>query len=270
MAARILVLAGEDSSGFSGVAADLKTFSLFGVTAAPVITASTRQSATEFYSSDLVPLDQIRQGLAQAFEKGIPAVVKTGMLGTAAVVDTLVTLLEQLPPSSRPALVVDPVMESSSGGELLDVEGREALAERLLPLATIVTPNALEAASLAGSSVPVDTSELLALGQRLLSLGSRAVYMKSGHLQQKDCTDILVQAAGNSSMPSVPRVSGGPFRGTGCTLASAMAASLALGMDIESAARRAQLFTACAIRKATKHNFFSSLGHEEAARELNL
>jgi hydroxymethylpyrimidine/phosphomethylpyrimidine kinase len=144
-----------------------------------------------------------------------------------------------LPASDLP-IVLDPVLVSSSGGLLLDDEGRIALTRVLMPRATLVTPNVPEAAALLGEPLALDEAGLVGQGQRLLALGSRAILLKGGHSEGAEAVDLLISAAGVQRLRS-RRVSGSS-RGTGCALASAIAASLVKGRSLVAACEAAKTY----------------------------
>ena len=172
---------------------------------------------------------QIRTALASA----TVGAIKIGMLGTAA---TVLAVAESLPAAGAIPVVLDPVLVSSSGGALLDEEGRAALRARLLPLTDLLTPNIPEAASLCGAAPAATREERLAQARLLLATGARAVLLKGGHAEEAEAADLLVASGGAPDWITSRRV-GARCRGTGCALASAIAAALASGSSLQDACR---------------------------------
>jgi hydroxymethylpyrimidine/phosphomethylpyrimidine kinase len=234
--AAVLVIAATDSSGGAGLTRDVRVLSDFSVDALCVVTAVTAQSDHKVTAVHHVPPDIVRAQVAAALATHQVGAVKIGMLGTRATVEAVA---EALPASDVP-IVVDPVLVSSSGGMLLDDEGRTALIRVLLPRATLVTPNVPEAAALLGEPLARGEAELLAQGQRLLECGCRAILLKGGHSQGAEAVDLLISTTGVQRI-AAKRVSGSS-RGTGCALASAIAASLAKGKSLAAACEAAKTY----------------------------
>jgi hydroxymethylpyrimidine/phosphomethylpyrimidine kinase len=224
---RLLSIAGSDSSGRAGLQADLETFAAHGAQGLSVVTAVTAQGAAGVSAVHAVPPDVVAAQLEAALAEGVDA-VKVGMLGTAAVVEVVARGL-----AGRGGLpvVVDPVLESSSGMSLLDLEGVARLRDRLLPLASLVTPNLPEASRLSGLAVASD-DERLAAALHLAALGP-AVLLKGGHGDGELLVDLLVagEVVQRFAHARQPRVA----RGTGCRLASAVAARLGRGEPLPRA-----------------------------------
>lgn len=232
----VLVIAATDSSGGAGLTRDVRVLSDFSVDALCVVTAVTAQSDHKVTAVHHVPPDIVRAQVTAALATRRVGAIKIGMLGTRATVEAVA---EALPASDVP-IVVDPVLVSSSGGMLLDDEGRTALTRVLLPRATLVTPNVPEAAALLGEPIARDEAELLAQGQRLLQYGSQAILLKGGHSEGAEAVDLLISAAGVQRIKS-KRVSGSS-RGTGCALASGIAASLVKGKSLAAACEAAKTY----------------------------
>ena len=225
-----LTIAGSDSGGGAGIQADLKTFQQFGVYGTSVIVALTAQNTRGVRSVHAVPPDMVRDQLAALAEDLPPAAVKTGMLASAPLVRQVADAIEEF---GWHPIVVDPVMVSTSGHRLLDADAEAVLRSRLLPRATLVTPNLEEAAILTGLPV-TDTAQMELAGARLLELGAGAALVKGGHLPGDRMVDVLVTPQG--VRPFVhPRVATRSTHGTGCTLSAAVTAGLALGRDLEVA-----------------------------------
>jgi hydroxymethylpyrimidine/phosphomethylpyrimidine kinase len=239
----VLTIAGSDSSAGAGIQADLKAISANGGYGASVITAITAQNTRGVTAAAEVDLGLIRAQADAIFTDLQVAAVKTGMLASVAVIETVAKVLRDYRP---PYYVLDPVMVSKTGFPLLAPEAVGALRELLLPLATLVTPNVHEAQALAGA--PVRTpAEAEAAGQRLVADGAAAVLVKGGHLAERQATDVLVTPAGVRVFPGEP-VDSRHTHGTGCTYSAAIATQLALGRSLEDAITRAKTYITEAIR----------------------
>jgi hydroxymethylpyrimidine/phosphomethylpyrimidine kinase len=231
----VLVIAGSDSSGGAGVTRDVRTLTQLGIQARCVVTAVTAQSDARLYEVHVVPPGLVRAQLAAACASGRIDALKIGMLATAATVHAVCAAL----PRGALPIVLDPVLASSSGGELLDRQGREALCTALLPRVTLLTPNIPEAAALLGSSPAQSEMELLQQARALLALGPEAVLLKGGHRSGPEATDLLLAHDGVPRWLRAPRVAI-DRRGTGCVLAAAIAAGLATGLDLATACAHAK------------------------------
>lgn len=241
----VLTIAGSDSSGGAGIQADLKSIEAHGGWAATVITAVTAQGAQGVRHVHPVPPESVARQLDAVFEELAVAAVKTGMLVGAPIVELVARVLCE---RNVPFVVCDPVLRSTSGTELLDAGGRRALLRELLPLATLVTPNAGEAAQLTG--IPVeDLRGAECAGRALLETGARAVLVKGGHLPPPDrAADLLVEASGVTLLRGAV-VENGELHGTGCMLASAVATLLASGRGLVEAVTLAKQHVATALRR---------------------
>ena len=219
-----LTIAGSDSGGGAGIQADLKTFHRFGVFGTSVITAVTAQNTLGVLAVHLVPVEMVRAQLA-ALAADLPAhACKTGMLASTAVVRAVAESLDPGIP-----YVCDPVMVASSGDRLLDADAERVIAERLIPGATLVTPNLDEATILAGFSV-ADPAAMQRAGRALLERGAQAVLVKGGHLPGDTLVDLLVTPDGTRRYEH-PRIATSSTHGTGCTLSAAITAGLASRRD---------------------------------------
>ncbi len=240
----VLTVAGSDSGGGAGIQADLLTFAAHGVHGTSAITAVTAQNSVAVL--DWVALDP-RMVVAQmeAVASDMPvAAAKTGMLATAAIVSAVAAAIERL---RLPLVVVDPVMVAKSGDRLLDRDAETAYRERLLPLATVVTPNLPEAESLLGR--PVRTlAEMREAARALRAMGPRAVVVKGGHLEG-DAVDVFWDGERMEDL-SAPRIATKNTHGTGCTYSAAIAARLALGDPLLDAVRGAKTYLTEAIRRS--------------------
>ena len=241
---RVLIFAGSDSGGGAGVQADIKTVTALGGHAATAITAITAQNTREVRSVFAVPPDVVEAQARAVLDDIGTDTVKTGMLGTAAMVERVAALLAE---AGRPA-VIDPVMLAKGGEPLLDADAVEALKRLLLPLATLLTPNAPEAHALTGIAVADEGGQRRA-GEALLELGASAVLMKGGHLPGDRVIDLLITPVGVTRFES-GRIASRNTHGTGCTLASGIATGLAQGLGLERSVARARDYLLEAIRRA--------------------
>jgi hydroxymethylpyrimidine/phosphomethylpyrimidine kinase len=240
-----LTIAGSDSSGGAGIQGDLKTFAAFGVYGVSAITAVTVQSTMGVervapLSADLVTA-QIE---AVAGDIAVDA-TKIGMLANAAIVEAVAAAIREL---ELPLVVVDPVLVSTSGERLLDGDGVQTLCTELLPLARVVTPNIPEAEALSGRRIgsPEDAREA---ARRIRDMGPSAVIITGGHGPGAVVVDLLLDGDAFHEFRT-PRVDSHRTHGTGCTFASAVVASLALGRALPDAAGRAQQYVSGAIAHA--------------------
>ena len=233
----VLVIAATDSSGGAGLTRDIRVLQDFSEDALCVVTAVTAQSDEKVFAVHHIPPDIVRAQIAAALATRPVGAIKIGMLGTGATVEAVADALR---PVRDIPIVVDPVLVSSSGGVLLDEAGRTALTRLLMPLATLVTPNVPEAAALLGEPVARDEAALIEQGRRLLEYGSRAILLKGGHAVGAEAVDLLI-AANSEQRISSKRVDGSS-RGTGCALASAIAASLVKGEPLAAACEIAKKY----------------------------
>lgn len=240
-----LTIAGSDSGGGAGIQADLKTFHQFGVFGTSVITAVTAQNTLGVRAWEAVPVALVTRQLDALADDLPPAAVKSGMLGSAALVEAVADGVSR---HRLPNYVLDPVMVATSGDRLLERDAERLIARLLVPLATLVTPNLDEAAVLTDS--PVGTpDEMERAARALVRLGARAALVTGGHLQGDEVVDVLVtdEAARRFSRPRLDTTS---THGTGCTLSAAVAAGLALGRPLERAVADALDFVHRAIAAA--------------------
>lgn len=239
---RVLTIAGSDSGGGAGIQADLKAFAACGVHGMSAITAITAQNTVGVIDVHHVPPASIRaQVRAVATDIGLDA-IKIGMLGTVATIDAVLQALDELP--APVPIVLDPVMISESGAELLAADARAALAARLLPRATVITPNLPEAgALLAAAGVPAPPG-IEALARALHGLGPRVVVVTGGH--REEATDVFFDGSELVAIPG-DRQPAGAAHGSGCTHSSVLAAALAQGEPPLAAARMAKLMAARAV-----------------------
>ncbi len=243
---RVLICAGSDSGGGAGIQADIKAVTALGGFAATAITALTAQNTKGVFGVVGVEPAFIRRQMEVVLDDIGADCVKTGMLHDSEVIEAVVATLEAKAPGVP--LVVDPVMVAKGGESLLAERAVATLRRRLLPRATILTPNLPEAEALAGR--PVGTvAEMEEAGRALVGLGAGAVLVKGGHLAGSVLRDVLVTAEGVEIFEG-RRIETPHTHGTGCTLASAIACGLAQGLRLRDAVARARAYLAEAIRTA--------------------
>lgn len=240
---RVLIVAGSDSGGGAGIQADIKTATALGAYAMTAVTALTAQDTKGVHAIYPAPADFVRLQIDLALRDIGADVVKTGMLGDAATIGAVVDAL-----MSRPRLVVDPVMVAKGGTDLLPRAAIGALKQRLLPLASMVTPNVPEAEMLTGMPVP-DPAAMRDAALALLDLGAASVLLKGGHLPGDTVVDLLATRDGIEAFRA-PRIPTRHTHGTGCTLATAIAVGLAQGFSIRDSVIRARAYVRAAIASA--------------------
>lgn len=248
---RVLTIAGSDSGGGAGIQADLKTFAALGCYGMSAITALTAQNTQGVSGIHPVPPAFAAAQIAAVLEDIGADAVKIGMLYSA---DLIRAVAEQLQKFNAHNIVLDPVMVAQSGDRLLRDDAVGAMAEFLMPLADIVTPNIPEAEVLVGRALRTG-DELRAAACDLARHGSCSVLIKGGHLEQADSCDLLYLARENRFVElAAERIRTRNNHGTGCTLSSAIAAHLARGSGIEEAVRRAKEFISRAIRAGADYS----------------
>lgn len=247
----VLTIAGSDPSGGAGVQGDLKTFAAHGVYGMAVLTALTVQNTRGVTRVEPIAPDLVGEQIDAVVSDIEPHAIKIGMLATGAIVRVVARVLagysRNRAASNPTAIVVDPVMAASAGGDLLDAEGIIAVRDALLPLATVVTPNTIEAERLTGLQVS-STAEAHRAAARLVSLGAAAAIVTGGHLDGPPI-DVLFDGVRAVALEGV-RIESRETHGTGCAFSAALAARLALGDSLEEAARRAKAYVTDAIRRA--------------------
>jgi hydroxymethylpyrimidine/phosphomethylpyrimidine kinase len=242
---RVLIIAGSDSGGGAGIQADIKTVTALGGYAATAVTAITVQNTLGVSAVHAIPAEIVEaQGRAVLDDIGADA-IKTGMLGDRSVVEASARLLAS---ALRVPAVIDPVMVAKGGAALLAPDAADAVSALLIPRATLLTPNAPEAAALTGLEV-VSTDDLRRAGEALLAAGAKAVLMKGGHVPGPQVIDLLITPEGETAFEA-ERVETRHTHGTGCTLASACAAGLAQGLPLPQAVARAWAYVQEAIARA--------------------
>lgn len=243
MLGRVLVIAGSDSGGGAGIQADIKAITALGAFAATAVTALTAQNTLGVHGVHVVPPAFIRQQIEVVMADIGADAIKTGMLGDAATIETVCETLAAC--AAGVPVVVDPVMVAKGGHSLLAAEAVATLRRRLLPMATVLTPNLPEAEALTGLTIQT-VSDMRVAASVLLSLGVPAVLLKGGHLDGDTLVDLLATADGIEAFSS-PRIQTRHTHGTGCTTASAVAAGLAQGMNLRDAVIRARAYVRAAI-----------------------
>ncbi|WP_326700074.1 bifunctional hydroxymethylpyrimidine kinase/phosphomethylpyrimidine kinase [Streptomyces sp. NBC_01754] len=238
---RVLTVAGSDSGGGAGIQADLKTMLALGTHGMSVLTAVTAQNSLGVQGAWELPVEAVRAQYRSVVDDIGVQSVKTGMLASAALVETVAGLLAE----TGAPVVVDPVGVSKHGDALLAAEALESVRARLLPVATVATPNLDEVAQLTGLTITGER-DMREAADRILAHGPRWVLVKGGHLPG-EAVDLLTDGSEEHWLRA-PRYDNRHTHGTGCTLASAIACLLARGEDVPSAVRGAKDYVTGAIR----------------------
>jgi hydroxymethylpyrimidine/phosphomethylpyrimidine kinase len=239
----ILTIAGFDPCAGAGIAADLKTFAAhncYGVAAITALTVQNTQSLDRVYP---IEARKLRESLDALFEDGRISAIKVGMLGDRANAETVKDVLAR---NGSLPIVIDPVLRSGSGTDLLDAGGLDVLKESLLRIATVITPNLYEAAVLTASKVE-NVEEMRVAARKLVDMGARAVVVTGGHLEKP--IDVYYDGTIWETFAG-DRVKPDNTHGTGCTFSSAITAELALGRQLREAVVLAKAYVTEAIRKA--------------------
>jgi hydroxymethylpyrimidine/phosphomethylpyrimidine kinase len=247
---RVLIIAGSDSGGGAGVQGDIKTATMLGAFAMTAVTAITVQNSTGVIRTFAIPPEIVAQQITATLSDLGADAIKTGMLVSAA---TVRAVGDALMPYSPIPVVVDTVMTAKGGAALLDDAGVEAMQQHLFPLAAVITPNIPEAERLTGIAI-ASPEDMMRAAERLRSIGARAVLVKGGHLPGEEVVDILMHDSGVRRF-SAPRLRNPCTHGTGCALATGIAAGLAQGMPLAAAIERARDFVRHAIETGV------ALGH---------
>lgn len=231
---KVLSIAGSDPSGGAGIQADLKTFQALGVYGMAAITALTAQNETEVRGVVAVPAAFVKDQIAAIFDDADVRAVKIGMLANAEIAEAVADTLEEYRAEN---IVLDPVMVATSGASLIDKDAVDVIKTRLIPMATLMTPNIPEAEKLMRKAV-LDMEQA---AQDLLKLGAKAALLKGGHLKGNIMRDVLAQESGVITLEA-PRVENASTHGTGCRLSSAIAAYLGLEETLEEACAKAKAY----------------------------
>lgn len=249
MSTVILTIAGFDPSAGAGTLADIKTMSAFGCYGVAAITSLTYQNTQGVYGAANQPREVVAAQLAPLKDDFHIEAVKTGMLPSREVIEEVANFITQ---TRSPNVVIDPVVRSTSGYDLIDDEALRVLIEKLFPLASVVTPNAVEAERITGIAIK-DRQAMEQAAAKLLSFGAKAVLIKGGDVRGAEvgaeATDLLMDGRGVAVF-STPRVQSKSTHGTGCTLSSALASLLALGYPLREAMPIAKKYIVETIRTA--------------------
>ena len=239
-----LTIAGSDSCGGAGLQADIKTMSALGCYACSVVTAVTAQDTTGVRCVVDMSADLVERQLYAVMCDIRPSAIKTGMLGDADVVAAIADTLSSFP---RVPLVVDPIIAATSGDSLMQQGTLQVLVDRLIPLASLLTPNLPEAETLAGMSIR-SVGDIHKVAQRILDFGCQAVLVKGGHASGKTKTDWLFTQSGVIKSFSAQTITTLNTHGTGCTLSAAITAYLARGLDLVCAVDKGKRYLSQAIK----------------------
>jgi hydroxymethylpyrimidine/phosphomethylpyrimidine kinase len=247
MRGRVLIVAGSDSGGGAGIQADLKTVTALGAFGMTAVTALTAQDT--FGVHGVLPIEPgfIRQQIGVVLDDIGADVVKTGMLHDSPTIAAVAEEIAARAPGVP--LIADPVMIAKGGHALLQADAVATLKRRLLPLAAVLTPNLPEAEALCGITIR-DRADMRRAAAMLLTLGVPAVLLKGGHFDEPSVPDLLAEDSGAVEVFESPRIATRHTHGTGCTLASAIAAGLAQGMTLREAVGRARAYVHAAIAAA--------------------
>ena len=258
-----LTIAGFDPSGGAGIVADIKTFTAFGCFAAAAVTSLTFQNTTGVFGATHETAETVRAQVLPIIEDFQVAGVKTGMLPTREVILEVARLLRETH-LREASPVVDPVVRSTSGFDLINDDALTALKSELLPLARLVTPNIPEAERLTGLKIETE-DDMRRAALLIREMGVRAVLVKGGHLTG-DAVDVL-DDGGEVRLFRAPRIETDATHGTGCTLAAAITACLARGLNLADAVGAAKRFVTEAIRRSPQlGRGFSPVNHNIAVR----
>ena len=240
-----LTIAGSDSGGGAGIQADLKTFAAHGVYGTSALTAVTAQNTLGVTAWQALPADLVTAQIEAVDADFDLGAVKIGMLANAAIVEAVAAAILELELAN---VVVDPVMIAKGGDRLLEIDAIDAIRRELLPHTRVLTPNVPEAEALTGMAI-TSIDDMRTAGQRILGFGPRVVLVKGGHLDGPESVDVAVTSDGSFELRR-PRQATTSTHGTGCTLSSAIAANLALGLELREALERAREYLDGAIRHA--------------------
>lgn len=242
-----MTIAGLDPSGGAGVIADIKTFAAFGCFGTAAISSLTFQNTTGVFGAVHQDADCVRRQAEAVFDDFELGAVKTGMLPTREVIEAVANLMRERQIAN---LVVDPVVRSTSGFDLIDDEALRSLVDFLFPLSLVVTPNTQEAERISGITIR-SQKDIENAAQVIMSMKAANVLMKGGHLiDAGKARDYLYQTGKDVQIFEADHIETTSTHGTGCTLAAAITANLALGKDLSEAVAAAKKFVNEAIRTA--------------------
>jgi hydroxymethylpyrimidine kinase/phosphomethylpyrimidine kinase len=245
----VLTVAGLDPSGGAGIVADVKTIGAFGCFACAVVTSITFQNTAGYYGAEHSSASGVRAQALPVVDDFAVAAWKTGMLPSREIVSEVARLARETALRGAP-LVVDPVVRSTTGHDLIDDEALAALRSELLPLARVVTPNVPEAERITGTKIE-SGEDVLRAARSMRAMGARAVLVKGGHRAGAEAVDVL-DDGGEITYFTAQRVEAGETHGTGCTLSAAIAACLARGLALDAAVGAAKRFVTEGLRRAAK------------------
>ncbi|HTV63890.1 MAG TPA: bifunctional hydroxymethylpyrimidine kinase/phosphomethylpyrimidine kinase [Verrucomicrobiae bacterium] len=254
-----LTIAGSDSGGGAGIQADLKTFAALGVHGASAIACLTAQNPERVMGIEPVSPKMLDQQIGAVFDELPPKAVKTGMLFSTENARVVASFFSALPARQRVPLIVDPVLISTSRAALMAPGALNILKERLLPIATLVTPNIGEAEILSGRKISA-IDEMREAAQGIQARFGCAVLLKGGHLKGTGRATDLFFDGKNNFFVSVPFVAGLRTHGTGCVYSAAICAALALGQNLPQAVRTGKKFITAAIRRSYRIGGHFALG----------
>lgn len=255
---RALTIAGSDCSGGAGIQADLKTFSALGCFGMSVITALTAQNTLGVHAVHPVPHEFVRQQLELVLDDLGADAIKTGMLFGPEIIEAIISVL-QINPTIP--LIVDPVMVAKGGNKLLSEDSIGLIKTKLIPLATLITPNIPEAETLSGLSI-VNQDDMLTAAKQLIGIGAKSVLLKGGHLAGEDCNDLLLlnDKGSKEIWLESPRIQTTNTHGTGCTLSAAITAYMAQGQDLIQAVSKAKNFIQRVIQNGAEYKIGNGHG----------
>jgi hydroxymethylpyrimidine/phosphomethylpyrimidine kinase len=244
---KTLTIAGSDSSGQAGIAADLRTFTNLKVHGSAILTAITAQNAKTVNAIFNIPLPILSAQLETTLKEIRFDSVKTGMLSNVKIIDTISRKLKKYKVKN---LVIDPVMTSTSGKTLLEKSAVQTLIKKLFPLSTLITPNLPEAGKLTGIKITT-AADIKTACKKINKLGAKNILIKGGHVNLDKCSDVLY-CAEKFYFFALPRIKTKNTRGTGCMLSAAIAAYLARNFELPSACMKAKKYVARIIKAKTK------------------
>lgn len=253
----VLSIAGSDGSGGAGIQADLKTFAALGCYGISVITDITAQNTRGVFSSLALPAAFVKEQLEVLAQDIEIDAIKIGMISSFSTVQVIAETLQDHFPIP---VILDTVLQSSSGTELNSADAKTSMVKELFPLATLVTPNLPEATALAGlKHVSSSKNDIEKTAEILREKGAHAVLIKGGHMTGNVCEDYLLSTQKKEWFSS-PRIATINTHGTGCTLSSAVAAYTAKGLDLHEAVRKGRLFTLQALQSGSRFILGSGAG----------